>query len=102
MTRRELIWRAASSGGYPAAFLLMRSLDLLAGPDAPPARFTLPPGSGKGIKVAILGAGIAGLVSAYELRKAGFECTVLEARDRPGGRNWTIREGCKVEFTDGS
>ena len=87
MTRRRLIWRAASAGGYPAAFLLMRSIDLIASPAAPPGRFTLPPESGKGIKVAILGAGIAGLIAAYELRKAGFDCTVLEARDRPGGRN---------------
>ena len=47
-------------------------------------------------------AGIAGLVSAYELRKAGFECTVLEARERPGGRSWTVRNGSKVEFTDGT
>jgi NADPH-dependent 2,4-dienoyl-CoA reductase/sulfur reductase-like enzyme len=57
---------------------------------------------GKGKKVVILGGGIAGLVSAYELRKAGFECTILEAHNRPGGRNWTIREGTKVEFIDGT
>src|SRR5262249_9366658 len=30
------------------------------------------------------------------------ECTLLEARERPGGRNWTIRNGSTVEFTDGS
>ena len=80
----------------------MRSMDLLASPDTPPARFSLPPESGKGIRVAILGAGIAGLVAAYELRKAGFDCTVLEARDRPGGRNWTIRRGARIEFSDGA
>ena len=38
------------------------------------------------------------MVSAYELRKAGFECTLLEARERPGGRNWTIRNGSAIEF----
>ena len=38
----------------------------------------------------------------HELRKAGFACTILEARHRPGGRNWTIRGGDKVEFTDGT
>ena len=51
--------------------------------------------------VVILGAGIAGLVTAWELGKAGYRCTVLEARDRPGGRNWTIRGG-RVEFADGT
>jgi monoamine oxidase len=80
----------------------MRSIDLVATSDAPPGRFALPPESGKGIKVAILGAGIAGLVAAYQLRRAGFGCTVLEARDRPGGRNWTIRRGARIEFGDGA
>jgi monoamine oxidase len=100
MTRRELIWRAASAGGYSAAFALMRSMGLLAEPSRASAQFRLPPGIGKQKKVIILGAGIAGLVSAYELRKAGFDCTVLEARDRPGGRNWSVRRGTKIEFTD--
>jgi monoamine oxidase len=36
------------------------------------------------------------------MRKAGFDCTLLEARQRPGGRNWTIRRDAKVEFTDGT
>ena len=49
------------------------------------------PGSGRGRHVVILGAGIAGMVAAYELQKAGFRCTVLEARTRPGGRCWTLR-----------
>jgi monoamine oxidase len=34
--------------------------------------------------------------------KGGFECTVLEARERPGGRNWTVRNGTVVEFIDGT
>src|SRR4029077_14082767 len=51
----------------------------------------LPAASGRGIRVAILGAGLAGLTAAYELRKAGYQCRVLEARERPGLRGWTIR-----------
>ena len=102
MTRRELIWRAATAGGYSAAFVLMRSMGLLAEPARASAQFRLPPGIGKQKKVIILGAGIAGLVSAYELRKAGFECTVLEARGRPGGRNWSVRRGTRIEFADGT
>jgi monoamine oxidase len=102
MTRRELIWHAARTGGYGAAFLAMRSMDLLASPLATTTPFQIPPNTGRGTKVAILGAGIAGLVAAYEMRKAGFDCTVLEARQRPGGRSWTIRRGAEVEFTDGT
>ncbi|WP_084317087.1 FAD-dependent oxidoreductase [Actinospica robiniae] len=49
-------------------------------------------------KVVILGGGIAGLVSAYELGKAGYQCTILEPRDRTGGRNFTARNG--TEQTD--
>jgi monoamine oxidase len=102
MTRRELIWKAANAGGYSAAFLAMRSMDLLAQPPVGSAPLPLAPNTGRGVKVAILGAGIAGLVAAYEMRKAGFDCTVLEARPRPGGRNWSIRGGDQVEFADGS
>lgn len=39
--------------------------------------------------VVVVGAGFAGLVAARELRRLGFETTVLEARDRVGGRAWT-------------
>ncbi|MFE9887446.1 FAD-dependent oxidoreductase [Streptomyces scopuliridis] len=53
--------------------------------------FTL---AGKGAaKVVIVGGGIAGLAVAYELGKAGYDCTILEARDRTGGRNFTVRGG---------
>lgn len=102
VTRREFLLHVAKAGGYGAAFAAMHSLGLLAMPDPYPGPPALPAGSGKGIRIAILGGGIAGLVSAYELRKAGYECTVIEARKRPGGRNWTIRNGTQVEFTDGT
>ena len=100
-TRRAFIQRMAQVGGYSAAFSTMRALGLIAASGVS----TLPQLAadfGKGKKVVILGAGISGLVAAYELRKAGFQCTVLEARNRPGGRNWTIRDGSKVEFTNGA
>jgi monoamine oxidase len=48
--------------------------------------------------VVVLGAGICGLATAYELERAGFAVTVLEARDRIGGRNWTLRGGSKIEL----
>ncbi len=102
ITRREFVFRVARAGGFGAAFMTMNSLGLLGmvettqHPD-----FPLPPSTGRGTKVIILGAGIAGLVSAYEMRRAGFDCTVLEARERPGGRNWTLRRGSKLVFDDG-
>ena len=43
-------------------------------------------------KVLILGAGMAGLVAGYELSKLGHNITILEARTRPGGRVFTLRE----------
>jgi monoamine oxidase len=48
-------------------------------------------------KVLVLGAGMAGLVAAYELSKLGHDVTILEARMRPGGRVHTLRE----PFSDG-
>jgi putative selenate reductase len=38
-----------------------------------------------GIKVAIIGAGSAGLASAYFLAREGFEVTIFDKTDRPGG-----------------
>lgn len=100
-TRRELISRIAAVGGYGAAVGALNALGLA--PQAIAANFApLQLGSsGNGKHVVVVGAGISGLVSAYELRKAGFKVTILEARDRVGGRNWTLRRGTKVDFDDG-
>jgi hypothetical protein len=42
--------------------------------------------------VVVVGAGIAGLVAAFELVQAGYNVTLLEARMRPGGRIHTLRD----------
>jgi monoamine oxidase len=100
-TRREFLRKVAQAGGYRATYLTMQAMGLL-GTAALAEPLALEPGSRHGTKVVILGAGIAGLSAAYELGKAGYDCTVLEARDRVGGRNWTIRGGATLDMTDGS
>jgi monoamine oxidase len=101
LSRRVFLERIAQIGGYSAVFRTMQVLGLTPAVGASELP-QLTPDFGRGKSVVILGAGIAGLVSAYELCKAGFSCTILEARSRPGGRNWTVRDGSKVEFTDGT
>ncbi|MEA3031381.1 MAG: monoamine oxidase [Sphingomonadales bacterium] len=95
LSRRAFLERLGAVGGYSAVYLGMEAMGLLNAP-ASAEPFELPRASGRGRKVAILGAGIAGLVSAYELRRAGWDVTLLEARDRIGGRVWTIRGGDRI------
>ena len=99
-TRREFLRRVAGAGGYRATYLTMQALGLVAPVAAEPVK--LERSSAHGTKVVILGAGVAGLSAAYELTKAGYDCTILEARERVGGRNFTVRRGSVIEMTDGS
>lgn len=47
----------------------------------------------RGTSVIVAGAGLAGLTAAFELHTRGARVTVVEARDRVGGRVWTRRDG---------
>ncbi len=75
-----------AGGAYPA----MLALGMLKA--APANAFNLQ-GDGKGKKIIILGAGLAGMSAAYELEKLGYDCTILEARERAGGRCFSVRNG---------
>jgi monoamine oxidase len=99
LTRRTLLEQIGAIGGAGAAYAAMEALGLAIPTPAGAENFQLARSSGTGPSVVILGAGIAGLVSAYELRKAGYRVTVLEARDRIGGRSWTIRGGDRIVQT---
>ena len=77
------------------------------GPGPQPAPPSPRPGDwpsnvGVGKSVAVLGAGIAGMTTAFEMRKLGYACTVLEATPTAGGRTRTLRAGDIVTETDSS
>lgn len=46
-----------------------------------------------GKQIAVIGAGLAGMSSAYRRKKLGFEPTVFERNDRVGGRIQTLTKG---------
>lgn len=94
LSRRHLIHHIGKVGGVAAAYRSMAAMGLLPVPEAYAGPPTLPPGKGR--RIVIIGAGIAGMVLAWELRKAGYKAMVLEARSRAGGRNWTLRGGDEI------
>jgi monoamine oxidase len=96
LTRRALLEQIGRVGGLGAAYMAMETLGLAIPTPAGAENFQLPKAGGGGRSVVVLGAGIAGLVSAYELQRAGYRVTVLEARDRIGGRAWSIRNGDRI------
>ena len=85
ITRRMMLGRLGLAGGLGATLGAMQALGLIRHAGAQ-GMAPLTPTLGKGTHVIVLGAGIAGLVSAYELEQAGFQVMLLEARGRVGGR----------------
>ena len=103
LSRRRFLAKLADSGGAAAFYAAMQALGLAAPSDVYSATpFPRPRAPADSQPVVILGAGIAGLIAAYELANAGYACTVLEAGDRPGGRNRTVRGGDVVASTNGT
>jgi monoamine oxidase len=108
VTRRGFLRSVGISGGAGAMFATMGALGLAPTAEAATPAFTAPRRSdftltGRSAKkVVVLGGGVAGLAAAYELGKAGYDCTILEARRRTGGRNLTIRGGDVETDLDGN
>src|SRR5262252_9930684 len=89
--RRDLLSLIGAMAGSAAMYHAMTSLGF-----ASESRYEGPirlEGDPKGASVLVLGAGLAGMTAALELRKAGYSVRILEFNNRPGGRNWTLRGG---------
>src|SRR5258707_13242837 len=97
-TRRRFLDMVGRVGGAAAAYESMVALGMLRVPDSAYASLQVPEGGGAGKTIVILGAGVAGLTAAYELKKrnSGYDVIILEAQHRPGGRSYTVRTGDKI------
>jgi monoamine oxidase len=91
LSRRQLLRMIGVTAGNAAMYQAMSSLGFAAeSPYRGPIDLQ---GTPAGASVLILGAGMAGMTAAYELRNAGYQVQVLEFNARAGGRNWSLRGG---------
>ena len=90
-TRRQLLTMIGKVGGTAALYQAMTVLG-----HAAESQFNGPPklsGARPGASVLVLGSGLAGMLAAYELTKAGYKVQILEFQGRTGGRNYSVRGG---------
>lgn len=90
LTRRRFLEQIGAIGGSSLVMSAMSSWDLMAGSAGQKPELSGRPAKAK---VLVLGGGLSGLVTAYELGKLGYDFQVLEARERVGGLQWTVRKG---------
>jgi monoamine oxidase len=81
LTRRQFLADAGklTAGGFAATLF-----------DPISRAFAAPPGQQQ-IRVAVVGAGLAGLACAYEMKRQGIIAKVYDAASRVGGRCWSLR-----------
>lgn len=95
LTRRQLMQRVGAMAGSAAVYAVAAALGVA---PSPANAQTLALRSARpGKKVIVLGAGVAGLLAAWELENAGYETELLEASHRIGGRSLTLRHGDLVD-----
>ena len=90
-SRRELLTAIGLVGGAAALYQAMTTMG-----HAAETQFHGPPnlsGARPRSSVIVLGAGLAGMLAAYELSKAGYQVRILEYQNRAGGRNWSLYGG---------
>ena len=63
------------------------------------AQLTIPERKGAAQRILVVGGGLGGLCSAYELSRQGNDVLLFEAQSRPGGRVKTLREGLGFGLT---
>jgi monoamine oxidase len=96
LSRRNLLGMIGRVAGAGAMYQAMSTLGFAGESEyAGPIELKNAP---RDASVLILGAGMAGLVAAYELSRAGYKVKVLEYNQRAGGRAWTLRGG--DEYTE--
>lgn len=83
-------------GGSAAVYQIALALGLTSGRAQGSPLIMRPLGKTKR-RVVLLGGGLSSLMSAYELERAGYQCTILEASHRIGGRNLTLRSGDLID-----
>src|SRR6202041_3203206 len=91
LSRRQLLRMIGAAAGGSAMYQAMSTLGFAAeSPYQGPIDLQ---GAPKGASVLVLGAGMAGMTAAYELRNAGYTVPDLEYNAGPGRRHWRRRGG---------
>lgn len=95
-SRRQLLLTIAAVGGNTALYNTARALGIVEAPSKG-KKAPIKPADSANKKVLLLGAGLSSLAAAYELERAGYDCTILESSHRIGGRNLTLRHGDMID-----